>query len=69
MPQHIDFTRPNGSHGELLLWSDVDLEQMAQVSDSDAQDARSYWQRYLPHRLRGILDAQSTVTRDGLHLL
>ncbi len=64
MPQQITFQNPsNGKLIEITAWSEHDLTEMAQITDSDQQTAASYWRRYLPRRFRTLLDAVSTIRR------
>ena len=63
-PQPIHFHTPGERPIALLPWSDRDLDQMSQISESDIRRADAYWKRYLPKRLRGLLDAKSTIPLD-----
>jgi hypothetical protein len=46
----------------MLPWSDQDLNNMAQITPKDIQQAQAYWRRLLPRRLRDLLDARSRAT-------
>jgi hypothetical protein len=59
--QPIQFTRPDRREVELQPWSDADLDRMATLTETDQRRAASYWRRFLPRRLRDLLDAISTI--------
>lgn len=61
--QPIQFRRPDQREVELQPWTDHDLDAMAEISETDKQRTAAYWRRYMPRRLRGLLDALSTVGR------
>jgi hypothetical protein len=61
MSQTITLVQPGGREFELILWTDVDLEQMAQVDEYVIARARSYWRTRLPASLRDVLNASRTI--------
>ncbi len=63
MPQTVHFQQPDGRTVETTVWSDADLDEMAQITPDDQQTAETYWRRYLPRRFRTLLDAVSTARR------
>jgi hypothetical protein len=58
MQPPIRFTRPD--HREMLLqpWSLHDVDALATITESDIDQAESYWRRLLPRRLRDLLSAR-----------
>lgn len=60
MAQPLLLVRPDGREVEMLLWSDVDLYDMSQISEADQRRALAYWRRRLPAQLRVLLDAKRT---------
>lgn len=61
MPQTLLFIRPDGREGEMQLWSDLDLDEMAMIGEAEQRRAAAYWRRWLPARLRTVLDAKLTT--------
>jgi hypothetical protein len=59
--QPIQFQHPDQRVVELQPWSDADLDDLAQISDSDKERAAAYWRARLPRRLRVLIDAVSTA--------
>ena len=44
--------------GKPLVWSDADLDRLAQVSEADVEAARVFWRANAPKRYRELLEAQ-----------
>lgn len=61
MPQTLFFTRPDGRVEEMLLWSDLDLDELAMIGEAEQRRAAAYWRRLLPPALRPVLDAKLTT--------
>lgn len=55
--QPINFLRPDQREVQLQPWSEADLDQMAEVTETDKRRAAGFWRTWLPARIRGILDA------------
>jgi len=47
--------------GHAINWTDQDLQQMAQVTQSDIKAAVEMWRNSAPKRLAGLLDAAVAV--------
>jgi hypothetical protein len=43
--------------GHAIAWTDQDLAEMSQVTQSDIKAAQALWRNAAPKRLAGLLDA------------
>jgi len=49
MTEPVRIHTPKGNEVELLPWSDQDLDEMSQITETDIERAKRYWRRCMSH--------------------
>ena len=49
------------SPGPALERSDADLDELAQVTNADIQDARNFWHEHAAEKFKGLIDAATAA--------
>lgn len=49
--------------GKPQKWTDKGIEELSEIREVDVEDAKAWWERFVPKRYKDLLDAE--IERPG----